>query len=307
MIPVSSCLSLLIFNILFLSGTKNSPGQPPPVVLDANKIPESEVHVDPDRGPCTAVAAMMHFFLLATFTWSSLYAAQMLLHLKTVRSSQRGKASVIKPILIATAIGWGFPLVVVSVTLAATYRVNNPLNYRQEELNTLKELLSNLSLAVLLSLSWLLGYLIMLTNDSKAVLALSIVFCIFNTTQGLQIFILFPDWAKITTKARTVQVPSISISLHSRTYHMKAGSDIIGDTSETYRPIEMDFLSSRWSLPPAEQCNQYIKENCVFTQPSRQQEGTMTTPAANFSPTPSSTSTCRGIHPPVGGMLHSEI
>ncbi|KAG9337265.1 hypothetical protein JZ751_029550 [Albula glossodonta] len=132
--------------------------------------------------------------------------------------------------------------------------------------NTLKELLSNLSLAVLLSLSWLLGYLIMLTNDSKAVLALSIIFCIFNTTQGLQILILFPDWAKITTKARTVQVPSISISLHSRTYHVwreNGRCDSAEDPTVTYRKIETGYTSSCWSLPLPAECDQDTKDTNV--------------------------------------------
>uniref|UniRef100_A0A3Q2R0E9 Adhesion G protein-coupled receptor G7, tandem duplicate 2 n=1 Tax=Fundulus heteroclitus TaxID=8078 RepID=A0A3Q2R0E9_FUNHE len=56
-----------------------------------------ELHVEPDRGHCTPVAALLHFFLLATFSWNSVYGTQLVL------------------------------------TLAATYRVQNPLDYRQEE------------------------------------------------------------------------------------------------------------------------------------------------------------------------------
>ncbi|KAJ8367321.1 hypothetical protein AAFF_G00321050 [Aldrovandia affinis] len=307
-ILVSCCLSLLIFNVLFLTGSNNS--EPEREDRSTNVIPPSDKQVDRDSGHCTFVTALMHYFLLATFAWNTLYATQLLMaNLKMNRLSQRGKASQRIPIVITLATGWGCPLVVVSITLAATYRVDNPLNYRQEEFcwlasvdesgkfdiskpmlwsfllpiglvlifnagelvfwaittakqtqqranslkkdrikNTLKKFLSSLSLAALLGVSWLLGYVMLMTHDNNSFHILSIIFCLFNTTQGLQIFFLFPEWRKIIARARSVKAPSISISLHSMTYHFRAGSDII-ETRESYKRMETDLTSSLQSLP----------------------------------------------------------
>ena len=75
-------VSLLAFIVTFLSGVQNSSRQndAPVGVDDANNtILDSDERVEPDRGSCTAVAALLHFFLLATFMWNSVYGTQMVL------------------------------------------------------------------------------------------------------------------------------------------------------------------------------------------------------------------------------------
>lgn len=75
-------VSLLAFIVTFLSGVHNSSRQndAPVEVDDANNIiPDSDERVEPDRGSCTAVAALLHFFLLATFMWNSVYSTLMVL------------------------------------------------------------------------------------------------------------------------------------------------------------------------------------------------------------------------------------
>lgn len=47
----------------------------------------------------------------------------------------------------------------------------------------LKEVISSISLAVLLGLTWLIGYLLLVTHDPDVHTVLSIIFCVFNTTQ----------------------------------------------------------------------------------------------------------------------------
>ncbi|XP_017164566.1 adhesion G-protein coupled receptor G7 [Poecilia reticulata] len=171
------------------------------------------------------------------------------------------------------------PAVVTAITLAATYRVENPLAYRQEEfcwlaaldlnqkfsfgkpmfwafivplglvllynavllgltslttcrvdhkLNSTKrssltqKFLVSFSLAVLLGLSWTLGYLVLVTMET-ANLACSVLFCLCTTTQGLQIFILFTARTRSFRAAASRSARRLSAagySLRSTTYHL---------------------------------------------------------------------------------------
>ncbi|XP_035253460.1 adhesion G-protein coupled receptor G7-like isoform X2 [Anguilla anguilla] len=125
---VSICFSLLVFYLLFLLGINNHPPNSPPGVKEANVALPSDKHEERDSGICTAVAALLHYFLLATFAWNTLYATQIfLLVLRPLAQNDR-------PFTIAALVaGWGFPAAVVAVTLGATYTPQHPLNYRQEE------------------------------------------------------------------------------------------------------------------------------------------------------------------------------
>ncbi|XP_031414723.1 adhesion G-protein coupled receptor G7 isoform X2 [Clupea harengus] len=127
---VSICVCMTIFYFLFLFGMNN-----PNASLDRdiraseeNTIPSSDLHQEPDKGPCTALTALMQYFLLATFTWNTLYAGHIFLLIrKTLSGPPRGFLAV------SIAIGWGFPAVVIAITLGVSYRVDDPLGYRREE------------------------------------------------------------------------------------------------------------------------------------------------------------------------------
>lgn len=103
-------LSLLAFIVTFLSGAGN-PSQlydgPPPadVASQPNEIPASDQRVEPDAGPCSAATALLHFFLLATFAWNSVYGAQLVLLFQTLRTT-------LPPYWtrLSHAIGWGTDL-----------------------------------------------------------------------------------------------------------------------------------------------------------------------------------------------------
>ncbi|XP_075450204.1 adhesion G-protein coupled receptor G7 [Ascaphus truei] len=244
-ILVSLCISMLAFNILFISGLENRNAKEKNETAKdlQNTVPPKDI-IDPPNNPlCTTVAALLHYFLLATFVWTAVYAAQMYILLI--------KVSVYLPThftRIASIIGWGIPALVVAITLGATYRLNSPLNYRQEEFcwlaaldqngrfdinkpmlfafllpvgitlviniyifvavavltiwrkndkltstkrtSYLKKIISTLSVAVVLGLTWIFGYLMLINNDRERVI-FSFVFCICSSTQGLQIFILY--------------------------------------------------------------------------------------------------------------------
>ncbi|XDV22113.1 hypothetical protein PO909_027074, partial [Leuciscus waleckii] len=46
-----------------------------------------------------------------------------------------------------------------------------------------KKILSSFSLAVMLGLSWVTGYILIITHETNLKLILSVVFCLLNTTQ----------------------------------------------------------------------------------------------------------------------------
>lgn len=96
--------SLLAFIITFLSGVQNSDRQSDAEVEHStqNNILDSDLHVERDQGSCTAVVALLHYFLLATFSWNSVYGTQLVL---LVRSMRRSLPPNWTPLSIG--IGWG--------------------------------------------------------------------------------------------------------------------------------------------------------------------------------------------------------
>ena len=97
---------MIIYNFLFLFGLenphKNSKANRTIRVSVKNTIPSSDNHQDPDEGPCTAFTALMQYFLLATFTWNTLYAGHIFVLIrKTLSGPPRGFLAV------SIAIGWG--------------------------------------------------------------------------------------------------------------------------------------------------------------------------------------------------------
>ncbi|XP_028428211.1 adhesion G-protein coupled receptor G7 [Perca flavescens] len=222
---LSTCFSLLAFIITFLSGVTNrrQDGGDDDALLDTdtNGVLDSDEHVAADGGPCSVVTALLHFFLLATFTWNSMYATQLVLLVRKMRQN-------LPPYWtkLSATIGWGVPAVVMAITLGITYRVDDPLGYRQEEFSNPRSVwtkfLISFSLAVLLGLSWTLGYLVLVTTG-YAHLVLSILFCLCTTTQGLQIFVLFTA-RKPSFRAGVSQVVqtilSVNIQLREFSYNL---------------------------------------------------------------------------------------
>ncbi|CAF87278.1 unnamed protein product, partial [Tetraodon nigroviridis] len=122
---LSIYVTLLAFIITFLSGVTNLTRRYDDTrhpALESNAIPASDRYVEPDSGPCTAVAALLHFFLLASFSWNCVYGTQLVVLLRSLQSSLPSHWST-----LSHAVGWGVPAVVVATTLAIAYRVDNPL------------------------------------------------------------------------------------------------------------------------------------------------------------------------------------
>ncbi|XP_060028194.1 adhesion G-protein coupled receptor G7 [Erinaceus europaeus] len=313
---VSLCSSMLIFNLLFVFGIENSNknsgasgGDPH---TQRNEIPPADTK-DRSNPGCTAVAALLHYFALATFTWSGLSAAQ--LHFLLLRT--------MKPLpphftLYLSLTGWGVPAGVVAMTVGIIYAQHKEeweLKYRQEEVcwlaileekntlkspflwsfampvsvillsnvavfititvkvlwkknqhltstkrvSSLKKLLSTLSTAVIFGITWLLAYL-MLIDDRSTRMAFSYIFCLFNTTQGLQIFILYTVRNKVfqreaskvwkslssSTERMTFRGPSVSqLRLRVRMYNMLRALPAL---NERFRLLEPSVATEETAL-----------------------------------------------------------
>ncbi|XP_064000055.1 adhesion G-protein coupled receptor G7 [Pogoniulus pusillus] len=312
---VSLCFSMLIFNIIFISGIENQNAKNQnsntssyyqkylPYDTTSNTLLTSDIVDPPADSWCTAVAALLHYFLLATFMWTALNSAQ--LYFLLLRA--------MKPLpehFLATMsiIGWGIPALVVVITLGATYREGRALNYRQEEFcwlaaldqngnfsmqkpmlwsfllpvalillfniivfirisvsviwkknesltrnksdSFMKKAIGTISIVVMLGITWTIGYL-MLVSQEEASLVFSYLFCILNTTQGLQICILYtfrsPIFRKNVYKAFPVfRVPEIPLYLHSKTYYVAKSKleQYIQETFRSTQTVSRDISSS---------------------------------------------------------------
>ncbi|XP_064875064.1 adhesion G-protein coupled receptor G7-like [Oncorhynchus nerka] len=294
---VSVCVCLLIFTLLFMLGVDNPHKQlDKPEIQEDNILPPSDTHTEQDRGPCTAVAVLLQYFLLGTFTWNTLYATHVFLMIRNSLATSPSHFTA-----YTVAIGWGLPAVVVALTLGISYRVDDPLGYRQEEFcwlaaldpkgnfdfklpmfwgflvpvvfmlifNTVvlvcftvttcktnphltstrhtsmkKKFLSSFSLAVVLGLSWILGYLLVITQDQTMYTILNISFCVLTTTQGLQIFILFTARTSIVKKKMSSTLKSISsfgIPLHTRKFSLWRGEHSYNVESYTQQDTDLSF------------------------------------------------------------------
>ncbi|XP_051006406.1 adhesion G-protein coupled receptor G7 [Acomys russatus] len=315
---VSLCTSMLIFNLLFVFGiensnknlkTSNSTINSNP---DDNKIPVRDT-LDTPNPSCTAIAALLHYFLLGTFTWNGLSATQ--LYFLLIRT--------MKPlpphfIFIISLVGWGVPAIVVGVTIGIIYaqsrnKSNWELDYRQEEIcwlaipksndfvkspflwsfiipvtviliiniaifivitvkvlwknnqnltstkkvSSLKKILSTLSIAVVFGVTWILAYAMLINNDDIRIV-FSYIFCLFNTTQGLQIFILYTVRTKVfqseaskvlkslsSSFDRVKPMPSIPMRLRVRMYNMLRS---LPSLHERFRLLEPSAVTEETSV-----------------------------------------------------------
>ncbi|XP_060923300.1 adhesion G-protein coupled receptor G7-like [Limanda limanda] len=125
---LSLCASLLGFIITFVTGAVQSDKADDelPALRGPNAVPPTDEHVEQERIECTTVAFLLHFSLLATFMWISLYGHLMMKLTFESRPSDYWR-------YLSLALGWGLPLVVGGITMGITYTSANPQGYRQEE------------------------------------------------------------------------------------------------------------------------------------------------------------------------------
>uniref|UniRef100_H0VG19 Adhesion G protein-coupled receptor G7 n=1 Tax=Cavia porcellus TaxID=10141 RepID=H0VG19_CAVPO len=101
---------------------------------------------------------------------------------------------------------WSFmiPITIILIGNIVTFGIivvkvlwkNNPNLTSTKRISTLRKIIGTLSMAVVLGITWILAYFMLISNDNIRNV-FSILFCIFNTTQGLQIFIFYTVRTKI--------------------------------------------------------------------------------------------------------------
>uniref|UniRef100_A0A671K9Q9 Adhesion G-protein coupled receptor G7-like n=2 Tax=Sinocyclocheilus anshuiensis TaxID=1608454 RepID=A0A671K9Q9_9TELE len=128
MLLVNICLCMTTYYLLFIFGINNPVQSSKASVSEQNVIPSSDLQEKVDQGPCTAITALLQYFLLATFAWNILYAAHVFF---LIRNALSGPPRAFRT--IAMTVGWGLPAVIVGISLSTTYSFRNPLGYRQEE------------------------------------------------------------------------------------------------------------------------------------------------------------------------------
>uniref|UniRef100_A0A8C7U8H9 G-protein coupled receptors family 2 profile 2 domain-containing protein n=1 Tax=Oncorhynchus mykiss TaxID=8022 RepID=A0A8C7U8H9_ONCMY len=279
---VSVCMCLLIFTLLFMLGVNNPHKQlGKPEIQKDNILPPSDTHTERDRGPCTAVAVLLQYFLLGTFTWNTLYATHVFLMIRNSLATSPSHFTA-----YTVAIGWGrtawrnkvfssfrsygccwlaaldpkgnfdfklpmfwgflipvaFMLIfntVVLVCFTVTTAKTNPHLTSTRHTSMKKKFLSSFSLAVVLGLSWILGYLLLITQNQTMYTILNISFCVLTTTQGLQIFILFTARTSIVKKIMAdalKSVSSVEIPRHTKRFSLWRGKH--SDNVESYTQLD---------------------------------------------------------------------
>ncbi|XP_026091924.1 adhesion G-protein coupled receptor G7-like isoform X2 [Carassius auratus] len=294
LLVVNICLSMMAFYLLFIFGI-NNPVQHvnEPKISGENIVPKSDHHKYTDQGPCTTFTALLQYFLLATFTWNTLYGINVFL---LFRNSVSGTPPWFP--WVAMAVGWGLPAVIVGISLGSTYSVEEPLGYRQEEFCWLasldhkkkfsikkpmfwgfvlplllmlisstaiqlhfsynicrtnpnlnkslktplkKKMLSSFSLAVMLGLSWVTGYILMIAQEKNLKFILSVVFCLLNTTQGVQIFILFTLRPFLNSNPGVLNsLHAPEIGLHKKTFFLWKNKT--PESNESYKSTDLDSI-----------------------------------------------------------------
>ncbi|XP_071614488.1 adhesion G-protein coupled receptor G7 isoform X2 [Heliangelus exortis] len=303
---VSLCFSMLIFNIIFICGIENKNArnhssnttsyyqQSLSYDTASNTLLTSDIIDPPADSRCTAMAVLLHYFLLATFMWTALNSTQLYLLLLRAMKPLPGHF-----LLTMSVIGWGIPALVVAITLGATYREGKALNYRQEEFcwlaaldqnknfsmqkpmfwsfllpvalillfniivfikisvsviwkknknltrnkkdSFMKKMIGTISIVVVLGITWMIGYLMLISHEETS-LVFSYLFCIFNTTQGLQICILYTFRSSIFKKKVSEVFPVLGMSevplyLHSKTYYVSR-AELTKCSQETFRATQ---------------------------------------------------------------------
>ncbi|KAL2805181.1 adhesion G-protein coupled receptor G7 isoform 2 precursor [Daubentonia madagascariensis] len=326
---VSLCTSMLIFNLLFVFGIENSnknlktsDGDINNIDFDNNEMLTKDI-MDIPNPTCTAIAVLLHYFLLVTFTWNGLSAAQLyFLLIRTMKPLPRHF------ILFISLIGWGVPAIIVGITMGVVYSQNASdlqweLYYRQEEIcwlaipesndfmtspllwsfivpvtiiliinvvvfiiitvkvlwksnqnltstkkvSSLKKIVSTLSIAVVFGITWILAYFMLINNEIRKIFGY--IFCLFNTTQGLQIFILYTIRTKIfqskasevlkslsSSTGRMKSLPSVTqLGLHVRMYNMLRSLPAL---HEHFRLLDPSESTEEMTLPKSDQANASI-------------------------------------------------
>ncbi|KFO26652.1 Putative G-protein coupled receptor 128 [Fukomys damarensis] len=86
-------------------------------------------------------------------------------------------------------------VIFIIITVKVLWQNNQNLTSTKKN-STLKKIFSTLSIAVIFGITWILAYFMLISNDEIRHV-FSYIFCLLNTTQGLQLFLLYTIRTKI--------------------------------------------------------------------------------------------------------------
>lgn len=148
-------------------------------------------------------------------------------------------------------------VIFIVITVKVLWKNNQNLT-STKKVSSLKKILSTLSIAVVFGVTWILAYA-MLINDDNIRIVFSYIFCLLNTTQGLQIFILYTVRTKVFQSEASKVLKSLSSSfdrvkpsaswiplrLRMRMYNMLRS---IPSLNERFRLLEPSGVTEETSL-----------------------------------------------------------
>ncbi|XP_063813432.1 adhesion G-protein coupled receptor G7 isoform X1 [Pseudophryne corroboree] len=112
-----------------------------------------------------------------------------------VAENEKKQLDPAKPMLLSFLLPVGIILLAnICIVLAVAVLViwkKNPKIKSTRRISLLKNTLATFSVASLLGVTWVFGYLTLLDTDDNAHIIFSFIFCICGSTQGLQIFIFY--------------------------------------------------------------------------------------------------------------------
>uniref|UniRef100_A0A4X2L7A1 Adhesion G protein-coupled receptor G7 n=1 Tax=Vombatus ursinus TaxID=29139 RepID=A0A4X2L7A1_VOMUR len=166
-------------------------------------------------------------------------------------------------ILPATIILITNAVIFIIITVKVLWGRNENLQSTKKS-SVMKKILSMLSIVVVFGFTWILGYL-MLIDDHNVKIIFNYLFCIFNTTQGLQIFVLYTVRTKVfqnkasdifnsmSSTIGRIKMPSpTKISLHSEVYEMIRS---LPNRIECFRLLEQSPTIEETFLSESDQSN----------------------------------------------------
>ncbi|ELW69972.1 putative G-protein coupled receptor 128 [Tupaia chinensis] len=150
------------------------------------------------------------------------------------------------------------------ITVKVLWKNNQNLT-STKKVSSLKKILSTLSIAVIFGITWILAYIMLANNDVSRNVS-SYIFCLFNTTQGFQIFILYTIRTKIfqseaskvlkslsSSAGRVKSLPSVTgLRLRVRMYNMLRTFPAL---SERFRLLEPSVTTEETLIFESDQAN----------------------------------------------------
>ncbi|EQB78784.1 putative G-protein coupled receptor 128 [Camelus ferus] len=149
-------------------------------------------------------------------------------------------------------------VVIFIIILVKVLWKNNQNLTSTKKVSSIRKILSTLSIAVVFGITWILAYL-MLIGDDSVMIVFSYIFCLFNTTQGLQIFFLYTVRTKIfqdeaskllnsllSSTGRVKTLPSVTtLRLRMRMYNMLRAFPALNEHFRLLEPSELNEDETR--------------------------------------------------------------